>query len=125
MKYNLEFFLFVSFTWYQSKNDPLLNHSFLYFPIFVSMAKDEKKSNSNSSYSLHHSSHPEMVLVSKPLDGDNFSTWHRAMVISLNAKSKLGFVDGTLKAPFTNDKLEEYVAWKKCNNMVLLGSLIL
>jgi len=52
-----------------------------------------------------------MVLVSKPLDGDNFSTWRRAMTISLNAKSKLGFVDGTLKAPSMEDKPEEYAAW--------------
>jgi len=60
-----------------------------------------------------------MVLVSKSLDGDNFLTWRRAMVNSLNAKSKLGFVDGTLKAPYGKDKPEEYAAWKKCNDMVL------
>jgi len=34
-------------------------------------------------------------------------------------KSKLGFVDETLKEPFAEDKLEEYAAWKKCNDMVL------
>ncbi|RVW94271.1 Retrovirus-related Pol polyprotein from transposon TNT 1-94 [Vitis vinifera] len=45
-------------------------------------------------YFLHHSDHPGMVLVSKPLNGDNYSTWCRAMTISLNAKSKLGFIDG-------------------------------
>jgi len=65
-----------------------------------------KEPNSNSYYSLHHFDHFEMVLISKPLDGDNFLTWCRAMVISLNAKSKLGFVDGTLKAPSTEDKPE-------------------
>ncbi|KAL6319163.1 hypothetical protein AAG906_011249 [Vitis piasezkii] len=26
-------------------------------------------------YFLHHSDHPGMVLVSKPLNGDNYSTW--------------------------------------------------
>ncbi|RVW37291.1 hypothetical protein CK203_088200 [Vitis vinifera] len=36
-------------------------------------------------YFLHHSDHPGMVLVSKPLNGDNYSTWCRAMTISLNA----------------------------------------
>jgi len=41
------------------------------------------------------------------------------MVISLNAKSKLGFVDGTLKVPYVKDKLEEYTTWKKCNDMIL------
>ncbi|RVW61736.1 hypothetical protein CK203_065076 [Vitis vinifera] len=45
-----------------------------------------------------------MVLVSKPLNGDNYSTWCRAMTISLNAKSKLGFIDGTTTMPSATDK---------------------
>lgn len=72
-----------------------------------------EKSVLSDLYSLHHSDHPRMVLVSKSLDGDNYSTWRRAMVISLNAKSKLGFVDGTLKAPSATTKPEDYTAWKK------------
>jgi len=31
------------------------------------------------------------MLVSKPLNGNNYLTRSRAMMISLNAKSKLGF----------------------------------
>ncbi|KHN10104.1 hypothetical protein glysoja_034346, partial [Glycine soja] len=68
---------------------------------------------------LHHSDHLGMVLVSKSLDGDNYSTWHRAATISLNEKSKFGFVDGTLKALSAKTKLEHYATWKKCNDMVL------
>ncbi|KAL9444374.1 hypothetical protein AB3S75_017540 [Citrus x aurantiifolia] len=67
-------------------------------------------------YFLHHSDHPGMVLVSKPLNGDNYSTWCRAMTISLNAKSKLGFIDGTTTMPST---IDEYTSWKKCNDMIL------
>jgi len=92
------------------------------------MANDGNESDSNSSYSLHHSDHPGMVLVSKSLDGNNYSTWRRATTISLNAKSKFGFVDGTLKAPFAKTKPEDYTTWKKCNDMVLswiLNSLTL
>nr|XP_008350467.1 TMV resistance protein N-like [Malus domestica] len=37
--------------------------------------------------------HPSMMLVSKPLKGNNHSTWSRAMRISLSAKNKLSFVD--------------------------------
>nr|KYP56665.1 hypothetical protein KK1_002909 [Cajanus cajan] len=73
---------------------------------------------SDPSYSLHHFDHPGMVLVSKPLNGDNYSTWRRAITISLNAKSKFGFVDGTLKAPSAETKPEDYATWKKCNDMV-------
>ncbi|KAG6508165.1 hypothetical protein ZIOFF_033535 [Zingiber officinale] len=68
-----------------------------------------------------------MILVSKSLDGDNYSTWRRAMTISLNAKSKFCFVDGTLEAPSAQNKLEDYATWKKYNDMVLswiLNSLI-
>ena len=66
-------------------------------------------------YFLYHFDHPGMVLVSKPLNGDNYSTWCRcrAMTISLNAKSKLGFIDGTTKMPSTAAKPHEYASWKK------------
>ncbi|XP_020270654.1 LOW QUALITY PROTEIN: uncharacterized protein LOC109845793 [Asparagus officinalis] len=70
-------------------------------------------------YYLHHSDHPGMVLVSKPLNGDNYSTWCRAMTISLNAKSKLGFIDGTTTMPSATAKPDEYASWKKCNDMIL------
>ena len=77
------------------------------------MANDGDKSDSNSSYSLHHFDHPGMVLVSKSLDGNNYSTWRRATTISWNAKSKFCFVDGTLKAPSAKTKPEDYTTWKK------------
>ncbi|RVW70673.1 Retrovirus-related Pol polyprotein from transposon RE1 [Vitis vinifera] len=70
-------------------------------------------------YFLHHSDHPGMVLVSKPLNGDNYSTWCRAMTISLNAKSKLGFIDGTTTMPSATDKPDLHASWKKCNDMIL------
>lgn len=57
--------------------------------VLVSMANYGNAQNSNSSYSLHHFVHLGMVLVSKSLDGDNYSTWCRAMVISLNANIRV------------------------------------
>ncbi|KAJ0105686.1 hypothetical protein Patl1_19560 [Pistacia atlantica] len=60
-----------------------------------------------------------MVLVSKPLNEDNYSTWCRAMTISLNAKSKLGFIDGTTTMPSATAKPDDYASWKKCNDMIL------
>ncbi|RVW39739.1 Retrovirus-related Pol polyprotein from transposon TNT 1-94 [Vitis vinifera] len=50
---------------------------------------------------------------------DNYSTWCRAMTISLNAKSKLGFIDGTTTMPSATDKPDEHASWKKCNDMIL------
>ncbi|KAM1017674.1 hypothetical protein ACFX2A_048208 [Malus domestica] len=66
---------------------------------------------------IHHSDHPGLHLVSKPLDGDNYSTWSRAMTISLSAKNKLGFMDGSIEAPPETDA--KYSLWKRCNDMVL------
>ena len=62
-----------------------------------------KELHFSSSYTLNHSDHPKVILVSKPLNGKNFSTWHRVMIIFLNAKSILNLVDRTLKAPSAGD----------------------
>lgn len=59
-------------------------------------------------YLLHHYDHHGMDLVSKPLSGDNYLTWCRAMVISLSAKSKLGFIDGITTIPPITTKVDEY-----------------
>ncbi|KAM1046990.1 hypothetical protein PS2_026158 [Malus domestica] len=52
----------------------------------------ENSTEISDPYALHHSDHPNLVLVSKPLEGDNYSTWSRAMRISLSAKNKIGFI---------------------------------
>lgn len=70
-----------------------------------------------SPYYLHSSDHPGALLVSTPLIGDNYPTWSRAMKIALNAKNKLGFVNGVLKEPKADSK--EHHAWERCNDMVL------
>ncbi|XP_031256958.1 uncharacterized protein LOC116114962 [Pistacia vera] len=74
-------------------------------------------------YFLHHFDHPGMVLVSKSLNWDNYSIWYRAMTISLNAKSKLGFIDGTTTMPSATAKPNDYASWKKCNDMILFWIL--
>ncbi|WKA02856.1 hypothetical protein VitviT2T_021008 [Vitis vinifera] len=68
-------------------------------------------------FSLHHSDHPGMVLVSKVLEGDNYSTWSQAMRISLSAKDKIGFVIGSIKPPSSTD--DSFPSWQRCNDMVI------
>ena len=46
-----------------------------------------------SPFFLHHDETLAAILVSQPLTEDNYPTWARAMKMTLNAKSKLGFVD--------------------------------
>lgn len=50
-------------------------------------------------YIIHHSDHTGLVLVPKTLDGNNYGQWSRAMRMGLSAKNKIGFIDGTIKAP--------------------------
>jgi hypothetical protein len=79
---------------------------------------DSSKTNISSLYFTHHSDHPGLILISKPLNGDNYSTWKRAMTLALNSKNKLGFVNGSIKAPSEEINHEEYAAWSRCNDMV-------
>ncbi|XP_020412745.1 uncharacterized protein LOC109947239 [Prunus persica] len=65
----------------------------------------------SSPYYINNSDHPGLIIVPKPLNGDNFATWRRFMTVSLNAKNKLGFVDGTLKNPSLESNPDEHAVW--------------
>ena len=79
---------------------------------------DVSKSDLSNPYFTHHSDDPSLVLISKPLNGDNYSAWRRAMTLALNAKNKLGFVKGTIKAPSEETHPDDYATWSCCNDMV-------
>lgn len=79
---------------------------------------DSSRPNISNLYFTHHSDHLGLVLISKPLNGDNYSTWKMAMTLALNSKNKLGFVDGSISAPSKIVDPEGYVAWSRCNDMV-------
>ncbi|KAI9156497.1 hypothetical protein LWI28_007637 [Acer negundo] len=79
---------------------------------------DSSQANISNPYFTHHSDHPGLVLVSKLLNGDNYSTWKMAISLSLNSKNKLGFVDDSIKVPSKETDPQGYVAWSRCNDMV-------
>ncbi|XP_042490071.1 uncharacterized protein LOC122070040 [Macadamia integrifolia] len=68
-------------------------------------------------YYLHHSKNPGTLLVSTPLNGDNYLTWHHAMRMALHAKNKMMFVNRSLPKPIAS--LSEVQIWDRCNFMVL------
>ncbi|XP_013639427.1 PREDICTED: uncharacterized protein LOC106344636 [Brassica oleracea var. oleracea] len=72
--------------------------------------------NIHSPYYLHNSDHPDLVLVSEPLDGNNYGIWLIAMTTSLEAKNKLGFLDGSIAKPLENDQY--FKIWCRCNRML-------
>lgn len=77
-----------------------------------------------SPYYLHPSDNPGMKLVSMKFDGNGYTDWKQSLLISLSAKNKVGFVDGTITKPTVTDATLK--AWERCNSMMiswLLGVL--
>ncbi|KAL3520693.1 hypothetical protein ACH5RR_018842 [Cinchona calisaya] len=84
----------------------------------MSETKTTKASIDDSDpFVLHHSDHQGMMLVSKPLEGYNYGPYSHAMRISLSAKNKIGFVNGSIKAPMSS--YPKFHIWQRCNDMVL------
>ncbi|CAL9027549.1 unnamed protein product [Prunus brigantina] len=77
----------------------------------------EKPIDVSDPLTLHHSDHPGIVLVSRLLEGYNYGQWSRSMRLNLSAKNKIGFVDGSVKAPASTDA--KHSIWQRCNDMVL------
>ncbi|KAH0776350.1 hypothetical protein KY290_007761 [Solanum tuberosum] len=76
-----------------------------------------KKQHNHPLY-LHQLDTPGSMLTSIPLTGvENYVVWSRSMILTLRAKSKLGFVYGTYKKSNYGADLEEQ--WEKCNAFVL------
>ncbi|KAF7842217.1 uncharacterized protein G2W53_004515 [Senna tora] len=66
-------------------------------------------------YSLHNSDNPGMSLVTTPLDGRNYLSWSIAVKTALEAKDKIGFVDGSIDIP---EDPAEYKKWKAVDSMI-------
>ena len=59
-----------------------------------------------------------MTLVAQPLNEENYNNWSRSILVSLDAKTKLGFIDGSIPKP-QSESDPSYIAWCNCNSMVL------
>ncbi|CAA7021351.1 unnamed protein product [Microthlaspi erraticum] len=71
--------------------------------------------NIHSPFHLHSSDHPGLVLASELLDGTDYGLWLVAMTTSLEAKNKIGFIDGSIPIPAETDPY--YKIWCCCNSM--------
>ncbi|KAK3043539.1 hypothetical protein RJ639_002118 [Escallonia herrerae] len=63
-----------------------------------------------------------MPLVTQLLNGDKYATWSQAVIMALEAKHKLGFIDKTIKEPAVDSA--KLSSWTRYNSMVLLGLFI-
>ena len=68
-------------------------------------------------YFISSSDNPNSVLVTTVFNGTGFNSWKRSMIISLSAKNKLGFVDGSIDKPVLTSL--DYPNWHRANSMVI------
>ena len=67
-------------------------------------------------YFLGSNDNPRTLITPIQLKDDNFDEWARAILRSLNAKRKLGFLEGTIAKPTTPDKLAD---WSTVHSMLV------
>ncbi|XP_020868240.1 uncharacterized protein LOC110224884 [Arabidopsis lyrata subsp. lyrata] len=68
-------------------------------------------------YFLTNNDHSGLVLVSDRLTGaGDFGSWHQSMIMALNGRNKLCFVDGSLPKP--DDANRDAAAWSRVNDVV-------
>ncbi|KAG6401762.1 hypothetical protein SASPL_138627 [Salvia splendens] len=70
-------------------------------------------------YYVHHSDQPGHLLVPTKLNGTNYQSWSRSMLHALTAKSKVGFIDGSISPPSQVEDPTIYFLWKQCNSMII------
>ncbi|XP_019199071.1 PREDICTED: uncharacterized protein LOC109192824 [Ipomoea nil] len=70
--------------------------------------------SSTPAMSSANTGNPALELVSFPMDGSNYHPWARAMTMALSCKNKIR----AIMKPSTDD-VEKYLAWERCNNMVV------
>lgn len=63
-----------------------------------------------SPYYLHPSDNPGVLITSVLLKGDNYSEWATELSNSIQAKQKLGFINGTIAKPTTEPDLTRWQA---------------
>jgi hypothetical protein len=83
---------------------------------FVNNRSNQSIEPSNPLF-LSNGENPTINLVGDQLNEVNYNTWSRSMLVSLNAKNKLCFVDGSMPKPYVNVNL--FQAWTRCNDMVV------
>lgn len=92
----------------QDQNPNLLNRNVLHI-----------NQDPSSVYYIHPSDANASQLVSMKFNGTSFSNWKRSIMLSLSAKNKLGFVDGTVVKPDITSV--DFKAWERCNDLVFHG----
>jgi len=68
-------------------------------------------------YYTHPNENPGVAIIAQVLNGANYHSWSRAMLLALKTKKKVQFVDGSLPRPALNDP--NFTIWDHCNTLVV------
>lgn len=79
--------------------------------------KESPKKNFEEMMSLQNSDNLAMQLVSAQMNGENYLSWSKSIIIALRAKDKLSFIDGKIK-PLKLD-FGNFKKWQKADSMVI------
>lgn len=72
--------------------------------------------DTNSPYYIHISDYPRQMHVNDVLTNNNYNDWSQEMLNFLFAKSKVGFINGTIKKPEATSP--NYMIWMRCDAML-------
>lgn len=75
------------------------------------------KNDLSSAYYIHPSDATTSQLVSSKFNGNRFTNWKRSMMLTLSARNKLGFVNGTITKSDNNSP--DLISWERCNDLVI------
>lgn len=78
-------------------------------------------SDKASVFTMDVDGNPNLRLCSVLLNGFNYITWSRAVMLALGGRSKLGFINGTIRAPEASDpKFEDWF----CKDQLVMSWLL-
>ncbi|GKA09337.1 cysteine-rich receptor-like protein kinase 8 [Tanacetum coccineum] len=79
---------------------------------------NEDTTSVNHPLFLHQNDHPGLILISKKLTGlENYSSWRRSLMITLNAKNKLKILTNDYPEPDSDLPLR--ALWERNNDMII------
>ena len=78
---------------------------------------DDPSQDLSSPYHVSSSNNHSFLIVPIILEGPNYHHWSRSFQMSLISKNKIGFIDGTIKAPNNTNSL--FPTWQRANMLVV------
>ncbi|KNA24752.1 hypothetical protein SOVF_013040 [Spinacia oleracea] len=78
---------------------------------------ETKVIDASSPYYLHPTSNTSIVISPVVLRGENYEEWARSMRNAFKANNKIGFFDGTIEPP-TTEEPDKMALWVQVNSML-------